>query len=64
MLSEGAVEVFDERVESFGGGGPLGLLGGELAGCLADLLDGLVDLVGGGFLLLGGEDGLIQHGGR
>ncbi len=29
-----------------------------------DLLDRLVHLVGGGFLLLGGEDGLVQHGGR
>jgi hypothetical protein len=62
MFSHGAFEVLDEDVEPFGGGGPLGLLRGELIGCPADLLDGGVYLVSGGFLLLSGEDGVVQHG--
>jgi hypothetical protein len=40
-------DLVDERFEPLGGGGPLRLLGGELIGRLADLLDGAVDLVGG-----------------
>jgi hypothetical protein len=62
MFSHGAFEVLDEDVEPFGGGGPLGLLRGELIGCPADLLDGGVYLVSGGFLLLSREDGVVQHG--
>src|SRR5579863_464643 len=54
------LDLVDQGFQPFGGAGPLRLGGGELVGALADLQDGGVRLVGGGFLLLGGEQGFLQ----
>ena len=63
LVLKGGFDFRDEFFQALGGGGPLGLLGGEVVGGVADLTGGGVDLVGGGLLLLGDEDRLFEHGG-
>jgi hypothetical protein len=55
ILRKHRLDLVDQAFEPFGGGGPLCEVAGELVGALADLQDRGVYLVGGGFLLLGGE---------
>ena len=54
----------DQLLERSGGAVALGLVGGELAGSLADLDHRLGHLVGSRALLLGRQDRLLQHRGR
>jgi hypothetical protein len=44
---QGGIEVLDQDVQPFCGAGPACLLGRELVGRVADLLDGAVDLISG-----------------
>jgi hypothetical protein len=62
--AQGGVEVNHQRLEPAGGRGPLRLLGRELVGRAADLLDRGAHLIGGRLLLLCGQDRLLQHGRR
>jgi hypothetical protein len=63
LLGQHRLDLVDQGFQPLGRGGPLGEVVGELVGALADLQDRRVYLVGGGFLLLGGEQGFPQHGG-
>jgi hypothetical protein len=60
-VSQGVFDLIDELFQPLGRGRPLRLLDRELVRCLADLLRRGVHLIRGGFLLLGGQDRLLQH---
>ena len=63
VLGQHRLDLVDQDFQPLGGGRPLSEVGGQLVGALADLQYRRVYLVGGGFLLLGGEQGFLQHGG-
>ena len=60
-MAERVFYLAHQPFEQLGRGGPLTLLGGELVGGLADLLNGAVNLVRRRFLLLGGQDRFLRH---
>jgi hypothetical protein len=55
ILRQHRLDLVDQGFQPLGRAGPLRQICSELVGALADLQDRRIDLVGGGLLLLGGE---------